>query len=624
MCGICGYIGVDNEVMISRMTETLGHRGPDDSDTTFFRRNKVGFGHRRLSILDLSKAGRQPMFTKAGNICIVFNGEIYNFPTLKKELEKSGVHFISKTDTEVILACYEKYGIEMVSRLNGIFAFALFDKDKEKVYLVRDHVGVKPLYYTYNNGKLIFASEIKAILASNIITPEIDLQAIWDYLTFNYIPCPQTAYKGIRQLPPAHILAFDCRSCEYRLTRYWNPIDPAPKMLADEKEVDYLVKKTLSDTVKEQLISDVPVGAFLSGGVDSNIIVGLMGQHSSQRVKSYTAIFSDEKASYFNEQVQAARVARKFNTIHHELEIPTPSMDDIVSMLSFTDQPFGNPTLFLSYLISKELKKSVTVALSGAGGDELFCGYHRYMHYALVRNIVKFLPINGEVAASLLLRLWPSQHKPELRNKAYKFFYGFTDDESTHYLRWAYFLSETQKKNLLNCQDKEKSKRFLDILFKRSQHLSDITNQLEYVDLNSYLVDDILEYTDKSSMAASLEVRVPFLSPKMVELSFRIPSKMKVSGGITKKPLRRVFNDFIPEENLKAPKKGFSAPTRIWAADMDNIFREVESRLPKDCPLNIQGVKRLREVHNKGRYDYGQTLFSLLMLELWMADNIFC
>ncbi len=625
MCGICGYYGLKNgQKTIKQMTQTLYLRGPDDGGTHIFPESLVGFGHRRLSILDLSKAGHQPMFNEDKTICITYNGEVYNFIELRKELENHGRQFHSRTDTEVILACYEQYGIKVVSRLDGIFAFAIFDTVKNLIYLVRDHVGIKPLYYAFSNGRFFFGSEIKAILASDQIIPEVNQQALFDYLTYLYVPCPLTMYRDIYQVPPAHILILNLNTGEHTLERYWDPLMRKGEILTDQVEINQLVRNTLSQTVKEQLISDVPVGAFLSGGIDSNIIVSLMAEHSSQRVKTFTAIFTDKKASYFNEKAGAARVAQKFNTSHLEIEIPTPSMDDILTMLSWTDQPFGNPTLFLSYLISKEIRNTVTVALSGAGGDELFGGYVRYKHFMLARKIINSIPLDLPSISNGIIKFWPSTLKPQLRTRAYKFFHGLVPDVSHHYLRWAYFLDEDVKGKIVpDASGSLPAGRILKKLFNKSQHLGDTLNSLEYVDLNSYLVDDILEYTDKSSMATSLEVRVPFLSPKVVELSLRIPGYYKIIRGQTKAPLRDAFETFFPKENLRAPKKGFSAPTQIWAMDMDRYFDAIESKLPPDCLLNLREIKKIRHEHRCGRFNHGQLLFALLMLESWLVNTIY-
>jgi asparagine synthase (glutamine-hydrolysing) len=624
MCGICGYYGVIDQRMIERMTETLILRGPDDCGTIMFPDDKVAFGHRRLSILDLTEAGHQPMANDNKIVWITYNGEIYNFIELRKELEKYGVRFKSRSDTEVILACYEKYGIRMVARLDGIFAFAIYDSKIRKMYLVRDHVGVKPLYYGFANGNFFFGSEIKAILASNAIVPQLNHQALMDYLTYLYVPCPLTMYTDIYQVPPAHFMTLDLNTGNHYLERYWNPLCRISDELSDPEEIKEIVRTTLSQTVKKQLISDVPVGAFLSGGIDSNIIVGHMAEHSHQRVRTFTAIFTDRKASYFNEKEEAARIARKFNTIHEELEIKTPTVEDISNMLSWTDQPFGNPTLFLSYLISKEMRPHIAVALSGAGGDELFGGYVRYKHFAFARSLVRICPFDLSRFAKRMLILWPTTLRPVLRTRTYKFFHGLVSDMSQHYLRWTYFLEDNEKADLTSKPSGYlSSNRVLEKLFNQSCHLKDLINMLQYVDLNSYLVDDILEYTDKSSMAASLEVRVPFLSPKMVELSFRIPGRHKICRGITKLPLRNAYRDFFPKRNQRSPKKGFSAPVKIWASDMDKYFERVEMNLPSECPLNFQGIKKLRHEHLNGRFDHGQTLFGILMLEMWLVNAIY-
>lgn len=625
MCGICGYFGIVDQNLIERMTKTLGLRGPDDTGTALFADQKVALGHCRLSILDLTDAGHQPMFNRDGKICISYNGEVYNFPELRAELEEKGIKFNSRTDTEVILSCYEKYGIEIVKRFDGIFAFAIFDSIQRKIYLVRDHMGVKPLYFSFQNGNLFFGSEIKAILASNKIIIEVNEQALWDYLTFLYVPCPMTMYRGVFQVPPAHILTFDLQSKDYHLDRYWSPLQKPQMMMRDPLEINETVRKQMSKVVKEQLISDVPIGTFLSGGIDSNILVGLMAENSKERVRTFTAIFTDKKASYFNEKERASNVAHKFNTFHQEIEIPIPNLEDVLKMLSWTDQPFGNPTLFLSYLISKEIKRSITVALSGAGGDELFGGYIRYKNFALARRIINGCHVPLSPLGPAILKIWPATIKPEFRNRVYKFFWGLTPDIAVHYLRWAYFLDEKLKGQILRNVPDEimPSKRIIEKLFTESQKVKGFINVLEYVDLSSYLVDDILEYTDKSSMAASLEVRVPFLSPKMVELSFMIPDQFKIHRGITKITLRNAFKDMIPANNLYAPKKGFSAPARIWVENFEKHFNELEGKLPANGILNLSAIKKMRQEHKDGKFNHGQALFGILMLESWLSNTIF-
>jgi len=624
MCGICGYIGDLDPSIISHMTKTLRLRGPDDSGIEFFRNDMVAFGHCRLAIIDLTEAAHQPMFNRDRTICITYNGEIYNYLELRKELEKSGYQFRSQSDTEVIIACYERYGKEMVSRLNGIFSFAIYDVRDRTIHIARDHVGVKPLYYALSNGIFLFASEIKAILAANVLKPEINSQALWDYLTYLYVPCPLTMYQGILQVPPAHVLTLDLKTKGVSLNRYWDPLNGADTPLDNIEEAARLVRYELTKSVKEQLVGDVPLGALLSGGIDSNVIVGLMANHSTSRIRTFTAIFSDQNASFFNERAGAARVAKKFNTIHEEIEIPTPSMEDIMSMLSWTDQPFGNPTLFLSYLICKEIREKVTVALSGAGGDELFGGYIRYKYFNLARRVVEASPVRLNFFAHPLMKIWPYKIKPEMRKRAYKFVRGLVSSKAQQYLRMTYFLDESQKLKVLPMGKKcLTSERIIESLFHEGAQLKNDLNVLQYVDIMSYLRDDILEYTDKSSMATSLEVRVPFLSPRIIQMSFRIPDKFKIDRGKTKLVLKKAFEEFFPRENLRAPKKDFSAPLRIWINDMEKYFDEIQPRLPDDCPLNLEMIDQMRNEHRRGINDYGLVLFGLLMLEVWMVNTVY-
>lgn len=624
MCGICGYVGFRDPEMLERMTGTLKLRGPDDAGTALFPEEKVGLGHRRLAIIDLSPAGHQPMFGRNGLCCIVYNGEVYNFLELRKELISRGWNGASRSDTEVILGCYEHWGLGMMARLDGIFAFALYDAERKKVFLARDHLGVKPLYYTLSSGRLLFGSEIKALLVTGLISPDLNEQALWDYLTFTYVPCPGTMYRGILQLPPGHVGEFDLASGRFTLTRYWNPLLNLGPMLTDAGEMRLQVRSLLSQTVRAQMVSDVPLGAFLSGGIDSTVVVGLMAEHSSGPVNTFTAVFPDAEVGYVDETLAARRVAERFATNHEEVQIPLPTLDDLTTILSWTDQPFGNPTLILSFLISRAIRRNVTVALSGAGGDELFGGYVRYRYFPIARKLIRHFPSGLGAFAGAVNRFWPGSLKPELRGRAFKFFRGLTNDIGEHYLLWTYFLDEDQKARLLPAEgDRQPSRRVLQKLFEEAEVLGDPINALEYVDLLSYLRDDILEYTDKSSMATSLEVRVPFLSPRMVELSLRIPGRNKIQWGKSKIVLREAFRDLIPAENLHRPKMGFSAPARVWMNNLDPLFDELLTDLPRDCPLNVETIQRLRMEHRTGFQHHSQTLFSLLMLLAWMVPALY-
>src|SRR6185312_301567 len=388
MCGIAGLVNCPNDDRLAVMTELQAHRGPDDQGVCYFPEERVGLGHRRLSIIDLSAAGHQPMANDDESIWIVFNGEIYNFNELREELEKRGARFKSKTDTEVIIKLYERDGVEAIKRLNGMFAFAILDRRRQKLVLARDHFGIKPLYYFHDKGKLAFGSEIKAILASGIYSPDLNWQSLHDYLTYLYVPCPNTIFKGIMQVPPAHVLELDLKTNEQRLSRYWSL--PGKEANGNGKGHDYeeaksKLRELLSDSVNRQMIADVPLGVFLSGGVDSPILTGLMAQASRQPVKTFTVVFQGKNVDFYNEQDQVRIAAERFSTEHHELPVDISRPVEMLSLIDHFDQPFGNPTFYLMYLISKAARTGVTVALCGAGGDELFAGYPRYQAIGLAK-----------------------------------------------------------------------------------------------------------------------------------------------------------------------------------------------------------------------------------------------
>ena len=404
MCGIAGALNWGDACTVERMAQVLAHRGPDDLGVEYFPAERVGLSHRRLSILDLSPAGHQPMSCRGGRLWIVFNGEIYNFQELRADLEKRQHRFCSNTDTEVILHLYEEAGAECVTRLNGMFAFAILDRDARKVLLARDHFGIKPLYYYDSGGHFVFASEIKAILASNCCAREIDLQSLYDFFTFSCVPCPQTIFKGIKQLPPAHTLEMSLDTGISALSRYWDAgALPSDGGILPHDEAMARLRQLLGESVRRQLVSDVPVGAFLSGGVDSRIMVGLMAEAARKPVKTFTVVFEGYGLEYYNEREAARQAAERFGTEHHEMAVRVDQPEEMLDMVRYFDQPFANPTAYLMHLISRQARGEVKVALCGAGGDELFAGYPRYRAIGLAK-LFRYAPDWTIQAARTLLR----------------------------------------------------------------------------------------------------------------------------------------------------------------------------------------------------------------------------
>lgn len=627
MCGIAGTINwIDRDRLVA-MTNSLAHRGPDDFGVREFPEERVAFGHRRLSIIDLSPAGHEPMSIADETIWITFNGEIYNFLELRKELEESGCTFKSQSDTEVILKLYEREGTDCFKRLNGMFALAILDRRTKKVVLARDHFGVKPLYYNYAGDKLVFASEIKGILASGIYSPDINWQSFYDYLTYLYVPCPETMFKGIQQLPPAHFLEFDLKNNQTRLERFWTL---SPSTGSDSgnspsfEESKQSLRRLLTASVERQTISDVPLGVFLSGGVDSPILTGLMSQLSSKPVKTFTVTFTGKDVEFYNEGQQARTVAEKFNTDHHEIPVDISDPLAMLELVESFDQPFGNPTYYLMELISKAARPHVTVALCGAGGDELFAGYPRHRAIGLA-NATRWIPETVFAGAGKTLGMFADSYRTASLRRARQFVSGRDQDFARQYVNWTYFLNTDEKSQLLAQSQRAflPSERIVRQYLNNGGHYSG--NHALDIDLQTFLPDNVLEYTDKMSMSVGLEVRVPYLDYPTVEFVQSLPFEYKLKKGVSKRILKETFADLLPSEILSAPKKGFNFPLATWMRDrFDNYFdRELnQARVAASGLFNWNYIERLRQEHRAGIKDNSYPLFSLIVFDVWQQKYL--
>ena len=628
MCGICGIVGSQNNGTIERMTASLVHRGPDDQGIERFPSAELALGHCRLSIIDLSPRGRQPMSNEDQTLWISFNGEIYNYRELKSLLDPTRHRFSSLTDTEVILHLYEERGVAAFKALNGMFAFALYDVPGERLYLVRDHLGIKPLYYTAVGDRLIFGSEIKAILAANVYTPEIDWQSAYDFFSYLYIPAPTTIYRGIFQLPPAHWLEYDLQTRRIiRIEKFWNVgVWGNGDQRTDHYQLGDELRTLLSDAVEKQMISDVPLGAFLSGGIDSNVIVGLMAAHSSKPVKTFTVHFEGDELDYYDERREARRIAEKFSTEHAELTIDLSRPEELLELVEHFDQPFGNTTYFLTYLLSQYTRQSVTVALSGAGGDELFGGYPRYRAVKHMKRL-RLIPLLAARAILAALSRFHDNFVDRKLNRIRTLFAGLDRNPARQYLKWVYYLDEEQKAQLLNNghADQMPSDRILQAHLDHIPGGWDDGNRYSYLDVETFLPDNLLEYSDKMSMAWSLELRVPYLDHRVVELAFSIPFKFKLNLAGSKMIMRRAFADLIPVENLLVPKKGFNLPLGAWMRTrFDHLFDE---RMPKSYVeragiFNYDYLSHLRDEHRRGGRDNAYELFAILIFDTWYRKYI--
>jgi asparagine synthase (glutamine-hydrolysing) len=628
------------------MVDRLHHRGPDGRGQQVIAPQHlpyaVGLGHTRLAILDLSTAGLQPMANADQSAWISYNGEVYNFQSHRRALEEQGYRFRSHTDTEVLLHLYQEHGEEFLQMLNGMFALAILDTQNQQLLLARDPIGIKPLYYYHQGGRFVFASEIKAILASELYTTEVDWQAAYDYFTYLYIPCPQTMFRDIRQLPPGHVLKLDLRTGQVQTSAYWQVRRLPDIETASEAELQERANHLLTQAVSAQLISDVPLGIFLSGGIDSTTVAGLACE-TSQNVKTFTAVFEGHDFQYFNEQAVASAISRHLGAEHHEITVPTTDLWSMFDLLEYFDQPFGNPTFYLMYLVSKNSRDQITVALCGAGGDELYAGYPRYKAARLARRL-GWVPAPLWRLGGRALGVLRDNGRTPLLRRARQFVSGMPLEDVERFAHWTYFMGSAEKERLLTGRGAtlcnwERSERVLRQVLGNSP-LAEADNRLLHLDVTTFLVDNLLEYTDKMSMAVSLESRVPLLDHDFVEFSLNVPYRFKMNGGRTKVLLRDVFSRFLPPAARRAPKKGFNAPLSHWMRNtLDDYFEAsqhdrhpLKDRLGADIGttwqdegvLNWSFIQHLRQQHRNGKADFSYELFSILVFDLWWRKYVRC
>ena len=623
MCGICGIYNLDGRPvdrnLLARMNSTLAHRGPDDEG--YYVDESIGLGHRRLSIIDLN-TGRQPIFNEDGTKVIIFNGEIYNFSDIKKELEKAGHQFRTKTDTEVIVHGYEQWGTDCVSHLRGMFAFAIWDKRKKSVFLARDRLGKKPLYYFVDGKRLLFASELKAILEDEAVPREINLEGLSDYLSFGYVPAPKTIFKKISKLLPGHILLY--KNSDLLLRKYWD-LQFNPKQDVPIGQYCDAILETLKESVKMRLVSDVPLGAFLSGGIDSSAVVALMASLKKEPVITNSIGFTEKE---FNELGYAKETAKVFKTDHREYVV-SPDAVEIVRKLSWHfDEPFADSSAIPTYYVSKMTRQSVTVALSGDGGDENFGGYRRYYFDRLENEIRNFIPqpirryLIGNIA-----RLYPKADWLPQIFRAKTLLTDVSRDPVFGYFNSMSLFRPGMKSKVL-CPHVSGVLRDYDSMdvFRTYYDQSDTDDPLsrtQYIDFKTYLVDDILTKVDRASMANSLEVRVPLLDHKFVELVAQIPSNLKLNGRTSKYIFRKALAGILPDGIMERKKWGFGIPVGKWLRK--EIRETAEETLfnqrseAKDF-FNQKYVRWLWKQHLSGMRDFTQPLWSLLMFQLW-ADR---
>jgi asparagine synthase (glutamine-hydrolysing) len=598
---------------VHRMCQTIVHRGPDDEGV--YVRGPIGLGMRRLSIIDLS-GGKQPIHNEDETIWIVFNGEIYNFPELRRELEARGHRFYTHSDTEVIVHLYEESGADCVKKLRGMFAIALYDDRNGTLLLARDRMGKKPLHYAIHEGRLYFGSEIKTILAVQPGLAEIDQEGLLQYFYFGYIPDPLTIFRRIHKLPAGHLAEF--RNGEIKVRQYWDLPEYSTHPAISEEECLEELEKRLQEAVRIRLISDVPLGALLSGGVDSSIIVALMARESSKPVQTFSIGFKEEK---FNESEYARQVAERFGTDHHEL-ILDPNLEDTLTYLSgMLEEPFGDSSMLPTYYVCRMARQQVTVALSGDGGDELFAGYDRYLT-AMGRRKFDSLPgWLGSIYRDRIHGLIPGGTYG--KNLAW----NASLNERDRYLdAMSFFPALHREQHLFTSEFLERAKRLPDPLA-QWQHLyedapaKDRLSRLLYLDTKTYLNGDILAKVDRMSMATSLEVRVPMLDHEFVEWVTSLPVEWKFRAGARKHILKKLAERVgIPSELIHRRKQGFQLPLVEWMrGDEKTRFWNVllEPRTLQRGYFKASAVKALIEEHVQGRRNRSGLLWRMLVLEMW-------
>lgn len=598
--------------MLDRMCRRIRHRGPDDQGTMV--RGSVALGMRRLSIIDLA-GGHQPISGCDPSVSVVFNGEIYNYRELQKELEQLGHRFHTHSDTESIVHLYEEYGASCVDRLRGMFGFAIWDERKQELFLARDRAGKKPLYYTLTpRGTLVFGSELKSLLEHSEVERELDVEALDAYLTFGYVPDPLSIFRGIRKLPPGHRLIY--KDGNISIEQYWD--FPFEREALRRSESDYLEElyALLDEAVRVRLVADVPLGAFLSGGVDSSAVVGFMSRHTAQPVKTFSIGFHEDS---YSELKYARMAARHFGTDHHEF-IVTPDICNIVDELAWHfDEPFADSSAIPTYMVSKLAREHVKVVLSGDGGDELFAGYTRY---AVDQRRSRFAHL-----PSLLRRgvMRPLSHSLPHGAWGRNFLYNVALDPVDRYVDSISVFSELNKPSLYT-EDFRRQLHGRERAVTRYRRLAASVKTKEpldamlYLDSKTYLPGDILTKVDRMSMAVSLEARVPLLDHHLIDFVARMPASMKMRGLETKHIFKRAVRELVPSEILDRPKQGFGVPIQEWINDqLRDRIRETlrEQRTRERGFIEERYVRRLLDEHERNRRDHSAQLWALFMLEQW-------
>ncbi len=634
MCGICGVWeygatrgNVDRELIVS-MRDVMTHRGPDDAGDLIFDDARGGFGFRRLSIIDLSPAGHQPMRGCTDRVWMVFNGEIYNHARLRESLEAKGHVYASRTDSETILHLYEERGLDFVNEIEGDFAIALWDADRERLVLVRDRAGVKPLYYHHHNGRFMFASEIKALLQHPAVTPQMNEEALYHYLTFVTTPAPQTLFQGVHKIPAGHMLVID-RTGDFRLAQYWDALPLESHAVLTEREHEQNILNLLRDSIARRMMADVPFGVFLSGGVDSSANVALMSELMTQPVRTFTVGFND--CEELNEMDSARAISKRFGTDHHEVMIGREDMQKFLPELVFhQDEPIADPVCIPLYYVSKLARDTGTIVVQvGEGSDEIFAGYDWFRTYLDIEDRfwrhAQRLPASALRTAAAMAQ--PLVQKVLKKRMASELVRRLGANES---LFWggAIVFDETMKSRVLTRETRANRNgtstydivRQYQEVFDSACPDADAAARMTYLELKLRLPELLLMRVDKITMATSVEARVPFLDHHLIEYAISLPRELKIKGQSGKHILKRALESVLPKDVLYKPKRGFGAPVREWFRGKEGealIQLVMNSSLRKRNFFDYEFINRMADEHRREVRDWSANLWCLLNLSVW-------
>lgn len=624
MCGIIGFIDYSSTIsseILDKMTKTLSHRGPDGSDTYFYQVNNlaIGLGHRRLSIIELTEIGKQPMHFN--NTCITFNGEIYNYQEIQSELKKLGHVFDGNSDTEVILHAYEEWGILAIEKFIGMFAFALFDKKKNKLFLVRDRAGIKPLFYYRNDSILMFSSELKAFHENPLFKKNINIDAVAMFMQYGNIPTPNTIFEDTYKVNPGCYLEISLENKELKEIRYWDVsyFYALPKLNISFEQAKIETTKLLKSAFKYRMVADVPIGVFLSGGYDSACVTAMLKKEFGD-LKTFTIGFNDK---FRDEAPEAKKIAEYLGTNHTELYCTEKNLLDLIDDLPYYfDEPFGDSSAIPTILVSKLAKKHVTVALSADGGDELFAGYYKYQDFFKIKSKLDKTPKFVQKSIFKIFKKIPSHRIPFFKHK-----YNFKN----RYEKLKHILETPSNQRILEALNQQFTNKQVVKLFKGSVNPSDLfyneqekySSPLSYVlstDYQTYLNDDILQKVDRATMSVSLEGREPFIDHRIVEFVAQLPDDFKFNKGVKKYLLKEIVHDYIPKELMERPKKGFAIPLEKW---LKVELKEKVDEFINEQTINEQQIFDWSELNKiklefyLGKSENDMKLWYILMFQMW-------